>query len=521
MEEKWIPSLIKIIDEKMASGGLKRGELSKICKELATEYDENIEKIRNYYYRVLKPKPVKETANKETSKEHIVTSEEKDKQVIVKAKNKQASKENPKKNEGFKKHRIYPADVYYINSYISLTTHKEWLSVKDVNRNISGKLFEDYLSNIEHGEFVSTYKTDNKEVSIMEKEHLRKQLKAFSGFTRSNNASRAATYLCYLLESSDEEIEKQRIKKIFETLNYGEVVEVEVQKIMQYGAIVNLTSEPNISGMIYIGEIANDFVNDVSKYFKEKQILKAKILEKKSDGKLALSTKSFDITPIVTEKNGEESLEAKNEIASTKEESKHNDSFSTEPENKQENTIETNKIFITSEESSSNSEWNEIIKFLKTIVGPLSPDAKNKLQELIKKHGIFNFTMGINKESVNFRNDFGWLLLEKVEELLKTSLSNSIEYKVGSGPHPVEAYMERANRNFLNMIDAERELLNRLNDSKIIIETSSHRYIENDGLIFPCIKTEEGGKTIYINKTTLTRNMLKDYFDKMLEKYEI
>ncbi|MGN5650729.1 S1 RNA-binding domain-containing protein [Bacillus sp. Brlt_9] len=519
MEEKWIPSLIKIIDEKMANGGLKRGELSKICKELAKEYDDKIDKIRNYYYRVLKVKPYNENNNIEQPNEKIVNSEKNKEQVIGKAKSKQTAKEKQNSYDGFKRHRKYPADIAYINSYINLETNTEWLSIKDVNRNISGKLFEDYLSNIEHGELISTFKVDKKEVSIMEKEHLRKQLKAFSGFTRSNNAGRAATYLCYLLESSDDEIENKRVEKIFEDLKCGDVVEVEVQKNMQYGAIVNLTSEPAISGMIYIGEIANDYVSEVSKYFKEKQIVNAKIIEKKPDGKLALSTKSFNTKPLVIEEHNTEHLDTKNEIASTKEESKNTNSYQTHNEGKSDTRIVSNNTVLAAEEIINNSEWNDITNFLKTVVGPLSPDAKNKLQELIKKHGLFNFTMGINKESTNFRNDFGWLLLEKVEELLNTSLANNIEYKVGVGPHPIEAYMERANRNFLSEIDAERELLNKLNESKIIIETSTHRYIENKGLIFPCIKTVEDGKTIYINKTTLTRNMLKDYFDKMLEKY--
>ncbi|MGI6423250.1 MAG: polyribonucleotide nucleotidyltransferase [Candidatus Dojkabacteria bacterium] len=77
----------------------------------------------------------------------------------------------------------------------------------------------------------------------------------------------------------------------------GETYEGRVVSIMEYGAFVDIA--PNVSGLVHVSEITDEFVKDVNKFLKVGDTVKVKILEKDKLGRLKLSIKR-------AENNGEE-----------------------------------------------------------------------------------------------------------------------------------------------------------------------------------------------------------------------
>lgn len=69
----------------------------------------------------------------------------------------------------------------------------------------------------------------------------------------------------------------------------GSIVEGKVTGITKFGAFVEL--EGGSVGMVHISEISQSYVNDISDYLKEQQVVKVKILNIGEDGKISLSIK--------------------------------------------------------------------------------------------------------------------------------------------------------------------------------------------------------------------------------------
>jgi len=73
------------------------------------------------------------------------------------------------------------------------------------------------------------------------------------------------------------------------TVQPGAVVEGEVVRLLQYGAIVELPEEN--SGLIHISEIADEYVSAVSDYLREGDRVAVKVLVRKDDKRWELSLK--------------------------------------------------------------------------------------------------------------------------------------------------------------------------------------------------------------------------------------
>lgn len=74
----------------------------------------------------------------------------------------------------------------------------------------------------------------------------------------------------------------------------GTVVEGQVAKILEYGAIVELPDAN--SGLIHISEIADEFVRDVAEYLREGDTVTVKVLGRKDEKRWELSLKQAQPT---------------------------------------------------------------------------------------------------------------------------------------------------------------------------------------------------------------------------------
>lgn len=81
----------------------------------------------------------------------------------------------------------------------------------------------------------------------------------------------------------------ERIKLITKELKVGEIVEGKVVRVMEFGAIVEIT--PNIDGMVHISELAPHHVRAVEDILNVGDIITVKVKELKPDGRISLSLK--------------------------------------------------------------------------------------------------------------------------------------------------------------------------------------------------------------------------------------
>jgi S1 RNA binding domain protein len=72
----------------------------------------------------------------------------------------------------------------------------------------------------------------------------------------------------------------------------GAILDGTVVKLLKYGVIVSLPE--NHSGLIHISEIADEYVHQVSDYFREGDAVKVKVLGQREEGRYELSAKQAE-----------------------------------------------------------------------------------------------------------------------------------------------------------------------------------------------------------------------------------
>ena len=84
---------------------------------------------------------------------------------------------------------------------------------------------------------------------------------------------------------------RRRIEIIPAKIEVGQIYEGTVQRLLDFGAIVQLL--PGKDGLLHISQIANERVNQVSDYLKEGQQVRVKVIEADEKGRVRLSMKAL------------------------------------------------------------------------------------------------------------------------------------------------------------------------------------------------------------------------------------
>ncbi len=93
---------------------------------------------------------------------------------------------------------------------------------------------------------------------------------------------------------SEKELDKKEKKEIIGKYNIGDVIEGEITGIVDFGAFVKI--EEGLEGLIHISEIDWGLVEEPAQFFKEGDIVSAKIIEKQ-ENKISLSIKALKENP--------------------------------------------------------------------------------------------------------------------------------------------------------------------------------------------------------------------------------
>lgn len=84
---------------------------------------------------------------------------------------------------------------------------------------------------------------------------------------------------------------RRRIEIITAKIEVGQIYEGTVQRLLDFGAIVQLL--PGKDGLLHISQIANERVNQVSDYLKEGQQVRVKVIEADEKGRVRLSMRAL------------------------------------------------------------------------------------------------------------------------------------------------------------------------------------------------------------------------------------
>jgi polyribonucleotide nucleotidyltransferase len=85
---------------------------------------------------------------------------------------------------------------------------------------------------------------------------------------------------------------KKRVEQITADVEVGQIYEGKVQKLMDFGAFVNIL--PGKDGLVHISQISNERVENVSDKLSEGDTVKVKVLEVDKQGRVRLSMKAVD-----------------------------------------------------------------------------------------------------------------------------------------------------------------------------------------------------------------------------------
>jgi polyribonucleotide nucleotidyltransferase len=83
---------------------------------------------------------------------------------------------------------------------------------------------------------------------------------------------------------------RARVEAITADVEVGEIYEGRVQKLMDFGAFVNIL--PGKDGLVHISQISHERVENVSDKLREGDIVKVKVLEVDKQGRIRLSMKA-------------------------------------------------------------------------------------------------------------------------------------------------------------------------------------------------------------------------------------
>lgn len=84
-----------------------------------------------------------------------------------------------------------------------------------------------------------------------------------------------------------------------------------------------------------------------------------------------------------------------------------------------------------------------------------------------------------------------------------------------ASPHAIDRYCERFPN--INRKQAKKQLIERMENGKILLDVNNHRYIRSDDLFIPCSKWIEKGDNVFNAKSVLTWDMVKHRIQRVVD----
>jgi predicted RNA-binding protein with RPS1 domain len=177
----------------------------------------------------------------------------------------------------------------------------------------------------------------------------------------------------------------------------GETVKGIINGFELFGVFVDIG---NTSGLIHMSRVRKGRQisgEDLRRYFRLGDKVEAKIDQVKPDGKLSLTTidtdlpdyrmESSEINPVMAEKLAPIEQQIKQSVLSKDEE-----------------------------------HLQEVFTFMQSIVGVVSTEAKERIKQMVKQHGMFPFMLNMAAVAKDFKVDAGLMFAKEIDAKLRDSL---------------------------------------------------------------------------------------------------
>ncbi|BAU28134.1 S1 RNA binding family protein [Aneurinibacillus soli] len=192
----------------------------------------------------------------------------------------------------------------------------------------------------------------------------------------------------FIYQNDDEQVDGDIITYVESPseVKVGDHVRVTVTDIMHYGVFAQLGT---LKCLLHISNVSTGFIkeDDLPKLFKIGDVFDAYV-HKVEEGHIAISTKGIDLSK--KDKKTEKVVTKVTALRVVKEEKQ----------------IEhTDDKYVA-----------DIVKYLNEYFGPVSPSAKEKLQEMYKEHGPVTLSMAISEVKNAFKVDPVLLFLGEVDK---------------------------------------------------------------------------------------------------------
>lgn len=199
-------------------------------------------------------------------------------------------------NEGFIELSLSAAEKQKNWAKIDEVYEKEdVLSVKIVDANKGGLMAD--LGGVQAFLPASQLMPDNyPDVEDGDKKKIEIELQQLIGKTlevRVINADKRLNKLI-ISEKAAKEISSRELAKNYEV---GQVVDVVVSGVADFGAFVRFADNPDVEGLIHISELAYRLVESPKEIVNPEDAIKAKIIDISADGKISLSLKALEEDP--------------------------------------------------------------------------------------------------------------------------------------------------------------------------------------------------------------------------------
>jgi general stress protein 13 len=202
------------------------------------------------------------------------------------------------------------------------------------------------------------------------------------------------------------------------TFKVGEIVEGKVSGVEEYGAFIE-NEDASMQGLIHITNIRNGITDDVMRHFKIGDKVKAKIISIKAGGKLALSTRDFDLPDYFKNNEMVDKLKPVQEML------KNAPMTSTSIELEKSNgeaKMEAKMEAKTIEEMHDSEEIKQVFRYIQGITGVVSEKAKQRIREMVEQKGVFKFTLALADIKSDFEVDVSMMFVNEIDKKMSDSL---------------------------------------------------------------------------------------------------
>lgn len=211
---------------------------------------------------------------------------------------------------------------------------------------------------------------------------------------------------------------------------YKEIVDCVVDRIEQFGVIVHLTGKwDGWRGLIHKKSVKKDAYNGVEleRYFRPGDRLKASVVDmdrrKMQFRQIGLSTRDMELPDYYQETPAPAAVKQEQIVMNPLADKLALVKDQIQVEEKPMNTAVAHTPPPTAAGCAEDSQdVKDVIAFVHKKVGAVSPAAYVVLKEMVEKHGMFKFMVGLMSAASDFQPDLGLIFAREIETKLRDSL---------------------------------------------------------------------------------------------------